>query len=64
MSFNSDTTIYEFTRERLQAITASNIISRIKKLLVYETKQLQKSKKIISHQINKHRKNVDYKIDD
>ena len=64
MSFNSDTTIYEFTRERLQVITASDIISKIKKLLVYETKQLQKSKKIMNHQINKHRKNVDYEIGD
>ena len=49
MSFNSDTIIYEFTRKRLQAITASDIISRMKKLLAYKTKQLQKSKKIMNH---------------
>ena len=49
ISFNLNIIIYEFTRERLQAITTSNIITKMKKLLTYETKQLQKNKKIMSY---------------
>ena len=49
MSFNLNIIIYEFIRERLQVITSSDIISKIKKLLTYETKQLQKNKKIMNH---------------
>ena len=64
MSFGPDTTTYESTRERLQATTASDIASRMEELLAYGTQRLQNSRKAMSHQANKHRKDVGYEIGD
>jgi len=55
MSFNSDTTDYETTRERLEARKADNIIIQMKELLSFNHQQLKKTKQIIEAQINKHR---------
>ena len=55
MSFNSDTTNYETTRERLEARKADNIIIQMKELLSFNHQQLKKTKQIIEAQINKHR---------
>lgn len=64
MSFDSETTIYESTQKRLQIIKASDIVVKMKELLKYETQQLKKSRKVMSHQTNKHRKNVEYEVND
>jgi len=64
ISFNSDTTDYETTRERLEARKADDIVIRMKELLSFDRQQLKKTKLIIKVQINKHRRNVIYEVDD
>jgi len=64
MSFDSDTTDYETTRERLEARKADDIAIRMKELLNFGRQQLEKTKLIIEVQINKHRRNVIYEVDD
>ncbi len=63
MSFNSDTTDYETTCKRLEARKANNIIIQMKELLNFDHQQLKKTKLIIEVQINKHRWNVTYEVD-
>ncbi len=63
MSFDSDTTDYETTRERIEARKANDIIIQMKKLLSFDHQQLKKTKLIIEVQINKHRRNVTYEVD-
>jgi len=63
MSFDSDTTHYETTCERLEARKADDIIIQMKKLLIFNHQQLKKTKQIIEAQINKHRWDVIYEID-
>ena len=55
ISFNSDTTNYETTYERLEARKADNIVIQMKELLSFNHQQLKKTKLIIKVQINKHR---------
>jgi len=64
MSFDSDTTDYETTRERLEARKADDIVIRMKELLSFDRQQLKKTKLIIEVQINKHRRNVIYEVND
>jgi len=64
MSFNSDTTDYETTHERLEARKTDDIAIRMKELLSFDRQQLKKTKLIIEVQINKHRRNVTYEVDD
>jgi len=64
MSFDSDTTDYETTRERLEARKADDIVIRMKELLNFGRQQLKKTKLIIEVQVNKHRRNVIYEVDD
>jgi len=63
MSFNSDTTNYETTRERFKARKADDIVIRMKKLLIFDCQQLKKTKQIIEAQINKHKQDVIYEVD-
>ena len=62
MSFNSDTTDYETIHECLEARKANNIIIWIKELLIFNHQQLKKTKQIIETQINKHKQNVIYEV--
>jgi len=64
MSFDSDTTDYETTRERLEVRKADDIVIRMKELLNFDRQQLKKTKLIIEVQINKHRRDVIYEVDD
>ncbi len=64
MSFDSDTIDYKTTHERLEARKADDIIIQMKELLSFNYQQLKKTKLIIEVQINKHRRNVIYKVDD
>jgi len=64
MSFDSDTTDYETTCERLEARKADDIVIQMKELLSFDRQQLKKTKLIIEVQINKHRRNVIYEVDD
>jgi len=64
MSFDSDTTDYKTTRERLEVRKADDIVIRMKELLNFDRQQLKKTKLIIEVQINKHRRDVIYEVDD
>jgi len=64
MSFDSDTTDYETTRERLEVRKADDIAIRMKELLNFDRQQLKKTKLIIEVQINKHRRDVIYEVND
>jgi len=64
MSFDSDTTDYETTRERLEARKADDIVIRMEELLNFDRQQLEKTKLTIEVQVNKHRRNVIYEVDD
>jgi len=64
MSFDSDTTDYETTHERLEVRKADDIVIRMKELLNFNRQQLKKTKLIIEVQINKHRRNVIYEVND
>ncbi len=63
MSFDSDTTDYETTCEWLEAKKANDIVIWMKELLSFNHQQLKKTKLIIEVQINKHRRNVTYEVD-
>ncbi len=64
MSFDLDTTDYETTCERLEARKADDIVIWMKELLSFDHQQLKKMKLIIEVQINKHRWNVTYEVND
>jgi len=64
MSFNSDTTDYEITCKRFEARKVDNIIIWMKELLIFNHQQLKKTKQIIKAQINKHKWNVIYEVND
>ncbi len=63
MSFDSDTTDYETTHERLEVRKADDIVIQMKELLSFDHQQLKKTKLIIEVQINKHRRDVTYEVD-
>ncbi len=62
ISFNSDTTDYETIRERLKARKVDDIIIQMKELLIFDHQQLKKMKQIIEAQINKHKRNIIYEV--
>ncbi len=64
ISFDSDTTDYKITHERIEARKADDIIIWMKELLNFDRQQLKKTKLIIEAQINKHKWDIIYKIDD
>jgi len=63
ISFNSDTTDSEIIYERLKARKADDIVIQMKKLLSFDYQQLKKTKLIIEAQINKHRQDVIYEVE-
>ncbi len=64
MSFNSDTTDYEITCKRFEARKVDDIVIQMKELLIFDYQQLKKMKQIIEAQINKHRQDVIYEVND
>jgi len=64
MSFNSDTTDYEITCELLEARKVDDIVIWMKELLIFDHQQLKKMKQIIEAQINKHKWDVIYEVND
>jgi len=64
MSFESDRTDYETIRECLEARKADDIVIQIKELLIFDRQQLKKTKQIIEAQINKHKRDVIYEVND
>ncbi len=63
MNFDLDTTDYEITHEWIEARKADDIVIWMKELLNFDYQQLKKTKLIIEAQINKHRRDIIYKID-
>ncbi len=63
MSFNSDTTDYKIIHEQLKARKANDIIIQMKELLSFNHQQLKKTKLIIEAQINKHKRDVIYEVE-
>ncbi len=64
MSFDSDMTDYKTTCERLEVRKANNIVIWMKELLNFDHQQLKKMKLIIKVQINKHKWNITYEVND
>ncbi len=64
MSFNSNTTDYETTCEWFEARKADDIVTWMKELLSFDHQQLKKTKLIIKVQINKHKWNITYEVND
>ncbi len=64
MSFDSDMTDYKTTYERLEARKADDIIIWMKELLKFDHQQLKKMKLTIKVQINKHKWDITYEVDD
>ncbi len=64
MSFDSDTIDYKTTYERLEARKADDIIIRMKELLIFDYQKLKKTKQIIEAQINKHKWDIIYEVND
>jgi len=55
MSFDSDTTDYKITHQRIEARKINNIVTQMSKLLIFNHQQLKKIKQITEAQMNKHR---------
>jgi len=61
MSFEPDVIEYESSRERLQATKAEDISEHMNKTLKFARESLAKTREQMMKQVNKHRKEVDYK---
>jgi len=64
MSFDSDTTNYKMTRQRIEARKINEIIIQMSELLIFDHQQLKKIKQITEAQMNKHRRDVIYEVGD
>ena len=60
MNFNSNTSNYDSTRERIKAEKIDDIVNRMQKLLKFNQKYIKKIRLIMRKQINKHRKEMKY----
>jgi len=56
-------TDYEITCKRLKARKADDIVIQMKELLSFNHQQLKKTKLIIEAQINKHRRDIIYEVE-
>ncbi len=63
MSFDSDIIEYESTCERLQIIRVEDIFNHINKTLIFARKALIKTWEQMMKQANKHKKEINYKIE-
>ncbi len=63
MSFELDVIEYESSHERLQMTKVENISEHINKTLKFARKLLVKTQEQMMKQVNKHRKEVNYKIE-
>ena len=58
MSFNSDTTTYEFTHKQLQSVKVKDITTHMQEILNFSRQQLKKSRESMKAQADKHQKDV------
>ncbi len=64
MSFDSDTTDYKTTHQRIEVRKINDIVIQMSELLIFDHQQLKKIKQIIEAQMNKHRWDIIYKVND
>ncbi len=64
ISFNLNTINYKTTYKRLEARKADNIALWMKELFIFNHQQLKKMKQIIEAQINKHKWDIIYEVND
>jgi len=64
MSFNSDMTNYEMIHQRIETRKIDDIVTWMSELLIFNHQQLKKIKQIIEAQMNKHKRNVIYEVND
>ncbi len=64
MSFDPDTTDYETIRQRIETRKVDDIVTRMSELLTFGRQQLEKTKQVTEAQVNKHRRDVTYEVDD
>jgi hypothetical protein len=64
MSFDSDMTNYKTTCEHIEARKVNDIVIQMKELFIFNRQQLKKTKQIIEAQINKHRQDIIYEVND
>ncbi len=62
MSFDLNTTDYKTTYEHIEAKKVNDIIMQMKELLSFNHQQLKKMKQIIEAQINKHKWDIIYEV--
>ncbi len=63
MSFNSDIIKYESICKRLQIIRVEDIFNHMNKILIFAREALIKTWKQMMKQANKHKKEINYKIE-
>ncbi len=64
MSFDSDTTDYKMICQRIKTRKIDDIVTWMNELLIFDHQQLKKIKQITETQINKHKWNVIYEVND
>jgi len=64
MSFDSDTTDYETTHQRIETRKINDIVIQMSELLIFDHQQLKKIKQITEAQMNKHKRDVIYEVND
>ncbi len=64
MSFNSDTTDYKTTCQHIETRKIDDIVTQMSELLIFDHQQLKKIKQITEAQMNKHKWDVIYEVDD
>ena len=64
MTFESNDITYNFIQKRLLIVKAENIIDIMINIFKFMQSNVERFKKIMSTQINKHRKFVQYNFDD
>ena len=60
MSFNSNISNYNSTRERIEAEKINDIVNRMQKLLKFDQKHIKKIRSTMQKQVNNHRKKMNY----
>ncbi len=64
MSFDSDTTDYKTIRQRIETRKIDDIVTWMSEFLILNCQQLKKIKQITETQMNKHKRDVIYEVDD
>ena len=64
MNFDSNMTNYKTNHEHLEARKADDIVIWMKELFIFNHQQLKKTKQIIEAQINKHKWDIIYEVND